>query len=202
MPEWRTGCTVIVAVGTTKLRRADTASGMPMEWPPPSTRVALGLLTPAISSASASPASTSPPTVLRMTSSPSISGSSSISTSCGMTCSYLVVFWLSGASVWPSMVPITVRQWMAWRPRVAARMPSVSIRSCFSRSSAALSCGVSALFCSCAFFSCFNAFPPLFCRRSGKNSMPAAGPIISPFRVFFATFGRHLGGILPAAGVG
>ena len=100
-------------MGTIKLRRAATASGMPMEWPPPSTSVALGLLTPAISSANARPASTSPPTVFKITSSPSTSGSSSISTSCGITCSYFVVFCASGARLCPSIVPITVRQWMA-----------------------------------------------------------------------------------------
>ena len=47
-PECRTGCTVMVAVGTMKLRRALTASGMPMECPPPSTSVALGLDTLAV----------------------------------------------------------------------------------------------------------------------------------------------------------
>lgn len=36
----------MVAVGTIKLRRADTANGIPMEWPPPSTSVALGLFHP------------------------------------------------------------------------------------------------------------------------------------------------------------
>ena len=46
----------MVAVGTMKLRRALTASGIPMECPPPSTSVALGLEMLAISSASARPA--------------------------------------------------------------------------------------------------------------------------------------------------
>ena len=41
----------MVAVGTMKLRRALTASGMPMECPPPSTTAALGLEMLAISSA-------------------------------------------------------------------------------------------------------------------------------------------------------
>ena len=50
-----TGWTVMVAVGTMKLRWALTASGMPMEWPPPSTTAALGLEMLAMSSASASP---------------------------------------------------------------------------------------------------------------------------------------------------
>ena len=81
----------------------------PAESAPPAS-VALGLLTPAISSANARPASTSPPTVFKITNSPSTSGSSSISTSCGMTCSYFVVFCASGARLCPSIVPITVRQ--------------------------------------------------------------------------------------------
>ena len=113
IPEWRTGWTVMVAVGTMKLRWALTASGMPMEWPPPSTTAALGFEMLAMSSASASPASTSPPTVLSSTSSPSMAGSSCTATSWGMTCSYLVVFWPCGASTWPSTCPMTVRQWMA-----------------------------------------------------------------------------------------
>ena len=75
-----------------KLRCALTASGMPMECPPPSTSVALGLDTLAISSASARPASTSPPTVFSNTSRPSIRGSSCTAASWGITCSYLVVF--------------------------------------------------------------------------------------------------------------
>ena len=133
MPEWRTGCTVIVAVGTIKLRRALTASGMPMEWPPPSTTVALGFEMLAMSSASASPASTSPPTVLMSTSRPSTAGSSCTATSCGITCSYLVVFWPCGASTWPSIWPITVRQWMAWGPRVRHTVPRSSSCSFSSR---------------------------------------------------------------------
>ena len=40
-----------------------TASGMPIEWPPPSTRDTVGFFIPAIISAMASPASISPPTV-------------------------------------------------------------------------------------------------------------------------------------------
>ena len=146
MPECRTGCTVMVAVGTIKLRRAATASGMPMECPPPRTSVALGLAELAINSASARPVSTSPPTVFNMTNSPSISGSSSISTSCGMTCSYLVVFCASEARVCPSIVPMTVRQWMACRPLVAGTMPSSVIRSCSNRLRAAVSVGLCAGF--------------------------------------------------------
>ena len=74
---------------------AATARGTPIEWPPPSTRETVGFFMPANNSAKASPASTSPPTVLSKIKSPSISGSSSIATSCGMICSYLVVlFWL------------------------------------------------------------------------------------------------------------
>ena len=51
----RTGCTVIDAVGTIMLRRADTASGIPIECPPPSTSDTVGFFIPAISSAMASP---------------------------------------------------------------------------------------------------------------------------------------------------
>ena len=42
---------------------ADTASGTPMECPPPSTRETVGFFMPEMSSAMASPASISPPTV-------------------------------------------------------------------------------------------------------------------------------------------
>ena len=75
---------------------ADTARGTPMECPPPSTMETVGFFIPASSSAIASPASTSPPTVFKSTSRPSIRGSSSMATSCGSTCSYLVVFVLDG----------------------------------------------------------------------------------------------------------
>ena len=104
-----------------------------MECPPPSTSVALGLDTLAISSASASPASTSPPTVFSNTSRPSIRGSSCTAASWGITCSYLVVFCPCGASVCPSTWPMTVRQWMAWPPRVRVTVPSSSMRSFSSR---------------------------------------------------------------------
>ena len=42
-PVMRTGCTVIDADGTMNVSRPDTARGMPMECPPPSTRVTVGL---------------------------------------------------------------------------------------------------------------------------------------------------------------
>ena len=94
-PFIRTGWMVMVAVGTMKDRRAATASGTPMEWPPPSTTDTVGFVIPATSSARARPASTSPPTVLSRMSNPSISGSCSMDTNRGITCSYLVVlFWL------------------------------------------------------------------------------------------------------------
>ena len=90
-----TGCTVIVALGTIKLFLQLTASGTPIECPPPSTNDAVGVFIVERSSAIASPASTSPPTVFKIISKPSISLLSSIATSCGITCSYLVVlFWL------------------------------------------------------------------------------------------------------------
>ena len=84
----------MVAVGAMKEYWALTARGTPMEWPPPSTRLTVGVFMPLTSSAMARPASTSPPTVLRMMSSPSMELSCSMATSWGMTCSYLVaLFW-------------------------------------------------------------------------------------------------------------
>ena len=103
---------VMVALGAMKERPAATASGTPMEWPPPSTREAVGFSIPAINSAMARPASTSPPTVLRMTMSPSMSSRSSMATSWGMTCSYLVVLFWGGRMKCPSIWPMMVRQWM------------------------------------------------------------------------------------------
>ena len=81
----------MVADGAIKLHLADTANGTPMECPPPNTKDTVGFFIPAMSSAMASPASMSPPTVLSKIRSPSISGSSSMATNWGMTCSYLVV---------------------------------------------------------------------------------------------------------------
>ena len=80
-PFIRTGCIVIDAVGAMKLRFAATASGTPIECPPPRTSETVGVDIPAMSSAIASPASTSPPTVLSSISSPVISGLSSIAAS-------------------------------------------------------------------------------------------------------------------------
>ena len=97
-PVMRTGCTVMLAVGAMRQRLHDTASGMPMECPPPSTSETVGFFIPAISSAMASPASTSPPTVLSRSSSPSMSSLSSTAASSGITCSYFVVFTVSGRS--------------------------------------------------------------------------------------------------------
>ena len=87
---------VIAADGAMKLMSAATASGTPIEWPPPRTSDAVGFFMPAISSAIPSPASTSPPTVLSSMSSPFISGASSTAAKSGITCSYLVVFVSSG----------------------------------------------------------------------------------------------------------
>ena len=70
---------------------AATAKGTPIECPPPMTIDTVGFFIPATNSAIASPASTSPPTVFNSIKSPSIFGSSSIATSCGITCSYFVV---------------------------------------------------------------------------------------------------------------
>ena len=83
--------------------------GTPMECPPPSTRDTVGILREAIISAMASPASTSPPTVLRRTRRPSISSSSSTRASFGSTCSYFVVLLWEGADSWPSTSPMIVR---------------------------------------------------------------------------------------------
>ena len=69
----RTGCTVIDADGTMNVSRPDTARGIPMECPPPSTRVTVGFVIPATISAMASPASMSPPTVFSSSSTPSTS---------------------------------------------------------------------------------------------------------------------------------
>lgn len=70
--------------------------GTPMEWLPPSTRETVGLLKEASISAIASPASTSPPTVFKSTSTPLISSLSSMAASCGSTCSYFVVLVVGG----------------------------------------------------------------------------------------------------------
>ena len=83
--------------------------GTPMEWPPPSTRDTVGTLKEAIISAMARPASTSPPTVLSKTRSPSTDLSSSIMASFGKTCSYLVVLLWDGADSCPSTSPMIVR---------------------------------------------------------------------------------------------
>ena len=83
---------VIVADGTIKERFAEVARGTPIEWLPPSTKETVGFVIEAIISAMASPASTSPPIVLRITSRPSISSLSSMAASRGIMCSYLVAF--------------------------------------------------------------------------------------------------------------
>ena len=86
----------MLAVGAIMHRFAETASGMPMEWPPPSTSDTVGFFIPAIISEMAKPASMSPPTVLSKISRPSISSLSSMDASSGSTCSYLVVLTVSG----------------------------------------------------------------------------------------------------------
>ena len=97
VPLMRTGWMVIAAEGTAKLRFAATARGTPMEWLPPSTMETVGFVMLAISSAMASPASTSPPTVFRRNSTPSTSPLSSSLASNGRTCSYFVVLDVLGA---------------------------------------------------------------------------------------------------------
>ena len=71
--------------------------GTPIECPPPRTSDTVGILNEAIISAMASPASTSPPTVFKRISKPSISSSSSMMASFGSTCSYFVVLEWEGA---------------------------------------------------------------------------------------------------------
>ena len=92
VPVVRTGWTVIVAEGTMHDRFAETASGTPIECPPPSTTETVGLSSDAITSEMASPASTSPPMVFKRIRIPSIRSSSSSANSRGIRCSYLVVF--------------------------------------------------------------------------------------------------------------
>ena len=104
---------------------AATAKGTPMEWLPPRTMETVGLVIPAISSAMARPASTSPPTVLRRNSTPSTSSDSSSLASMGRTCSYLVVLAEFPAVVWPSIWPMMVRQYtLPWGVRVMAEPKS------------------------------------------------------------------------------
>ena len=106
VPLIRTGWMVMAAEGTAKLRWAATANGTPMEWLPPKTMAAVGLVSPAISSAMASPASTSPPTVFSKNKMPSTSRLSSSFASRGSMCSYWVVFVPLGAAVCPSICPL------------------------------------------------------------------------------------------------
>ena len=98
----------MAAEGAIKDRRAATARGTPMEWLPPSTREAVGLDMEAISSAMASPASTSPPALFSRMSRPWMSGSPSTAASKGSTCSYLVLFMPEGSSWCPSICPTMV----------------------------------------------------------------------------------------------
>ena len=119
----------MAADGAIMLILAATARGTPMEWPPPKTRDTVGLLIPAISSAMASPASTSPPWVFSRMSRPSMSSDSSMAASCGITCSYFVLLASAGRSWWPSICPTMVRQWMVPRPDRTVVEPMSSICS-------------------------------------------------------------------------
>ena len=74
----------MVALGTINERSALTASGTPIEWPPPSTIDAVGLDKPAMTSEIASPASTSPPRVFMSSSIASTFSSSSSATRAGI----------------------------------------------------------------------------------------------------------------------
>ena len=93
VPLVRTGWMVIDADGAIIVTIGATASGTPMECPPPSTSETVGFFIPEMSSAMASPASTSPPTVLSRNKTPSMSSLSSKYASSGSTCSYFVAFW-------------------------------------------------------------------------------------------------------------
>src|SRR5690625_5623708 len=73
-PVNRIGCIVIVAVGAINECFAATAIGTPIECPPPNTIDTVGFDKDDIISAKASPASTSPPTVLSKITTPSIFG--------------------------------------------------------------------------------------------------------------------------------
>ena len=87
---------VIVADFTIKECFALTASGTPIECPPPTTIDTVGVFIDDMSSAMASPASTSPPTVFMMMIRPSMVLSCSIATRAGMICSYFVVLFCGG----------------------------------------------------------------------------------------------------------
>ena len=123
MPFVRTGCIVIVADGTIKLTSVLTASGTPIECPPPSTIETDGFDIPAIISAIASPASTSPPTVFSTTISPSTVLSCSIAASAGIRCSYFVVLVWGGRRKCPSICPIIDRQCMLCGALTVAIIP-------------------------------------------------------------------------------
>ena len=127
VPFMRTGWMVMAAEAAIKLFLAATASGTPIECPPPSTSETVGLVMPAISSAMASPASTSPPTVLSSTSMPSISSACSAAAICGIRCSYLVVLFCAGSSMWPSICPTIVMQCTVPRAVCAVTEPVPAI---------------------------------------------------------------------------
>lgn len=82
-----------------------------MEWLPPRTMETVGFVMPAISSAMARPASTSPPTVFSRKRTPFTSSLSSSLASRGSTCSYLVVLAPLAAVLWPSIWPMMVMQY-------------------------------------------------------------------------------------------
>ena len=148
VPFMRTGWIVMAAEAAIKLFLAATASGTPIEWPPPSTRETVGLVMPAISSAIASPASTSPPTVFSSTSIPSISSACSTAAICGIRCSYLVVLFCAGSSMCPSIWPTIVMQCTVPRAVLAVIDPVSAIL---------FSSGAwIGIFSSCMFFLPFN----------------------------------------------
>ena len=114
-----------------------------------------------MSSAMASPASTSPPTVLSRNSTPSISSLSSRYARSGSTCSYLVAFCVFGSSICPSICPAMVRQWMAARLFLMTTEPKSMTGWMGGRSG------------SCPFFSSScDGFVSLLMAKSSRKSFP------------------------------
>ena len=110
----------------------------------PKTSETVGLLIPAIISAIANPASTSPPTVFKSTISPSISGFSSIAYKLrAERCSYFVVLFCGGNTICPSPEPIIFRQCILPLGFFVSTLPKSSI---FRRSCSAILLSVSVSF--------------------------------------------------------
>lgn len=145
--------------------------------PPPSTSVTVGFVIPAMSSAMASPASMSPPTVLSRSSTPSTSSDCSSPASSGRTCSYFVVFVPCGAAQWPSIWPMMVRQWIV--PRLLrTTVEPMSTSSCFGASAGCSSAPVFVGFVSSYIGVLLFAFG-LACAACAGIIRPPAGTFLS-----------------------